>query len=363
MRVLITVLACRALERRLRAVMETWARDVRPPHQLAFFTDTAMVEATGDARAWPCIEAGSPLDRFEGIPVKLRAGLLRARAVDWDWWVKTDDDCYVHVERLLRHLEALDATAPVYVGNGLGSSQREARCAELVPLAGGDFGFHWGFGFAVSRPAFEQMWPLLDVALCRTGARIDDATIGAVAARVRVPFVTESSLYTLLGPTGILRSSGAVGATLEPEDMRRTHGAFAAARAGARALPMIVSARTGWGHVGLDGWLGFDDTDVRVAGRAQPRAISAHAPSRVLLRRRPGELLNLQGAIADTARREGVSATFHVLTAAGTSVAALGRAGRLAPTKRLRVPVPEDGLLALVAEPDQTAWCHAVWLF
>jgi hypothetical protein len=361
MRVLITVLACRALEPRLRAVMETWADDVRPPHQLALLADTALGGATRDARVWPCIEAGSPLDRFEGIPVKLRAGLLRARALEWDWWVKADDDCYVHVDRLLRHLEALDATAPIYVGNGLGRSEREARCAELVPLAGGDFGFHWGFGLALSRPAFEQMWPALDVALCRTGARIDDATIGAVAARARVPFLAEPSIYTLLGPTGILRSSGAVGATLEPDDMRRTHQALGAARA--RSLPLIVSARTAWGHVGLDGWLGYDDTDVRVAGRARPRAISAHPPSRVLLRGRPGERLLLQGAIADTARREGASATFHVQTAAGAPLAALGRAGRLAPTRRLEVAVPADGLLALVTEPDQFPWCHAVWLF
>lgn len=357
MRVLIVVLACRRLEARLRAVLDTWAGDVPQPHAIAFFADDALAATMEDPRVWPCIEAGSRLDSLAGIPVKLRAGLQHARTLPWDWLVKADDDSYVHVERLLAHLQSLDASRPLYVGNALGWSAQDANCAELVPLAGRDFCFHWGFGLAVSRPAFDLMWPVLEVSLCRSGERVDDKLMGAVAARCGIPCIGERSIYTLLGGDGILRSGGAIGASFESAAMREVHQARRT-----RVLPTIVSARTGWGHVGLGGWLGFDDAEVRVAGREHPTAISAHAPSRVVVRRAPGERLLVQGSIADTSRREGASADFRIETADGGRLADLGRARRLMPTMYADVQVPGDGLLALVAEPDQTAWCHSVWL-
>jgi hypothetical protein len=201
------------------------------------------------------------------------------------------------------------------------------------------------------------MWPTLEVALCRSGERVDDKIIGAVAARCDVPCIGETSLYTLLGSAGILRSGGAIGATFEPAEMRQIHAAVSA-----RSMQTIVSARTGWGIVGLDGWLGFDNAEVEVAGHCARTAISAHAPSRVVLRRAPGERLAVQGAIADSSRRADASALFKIETVEGARLLELGRAQRLVPTVRATVDVPDDGLLALVAEPDQTAWCHALWL-
>jgi glycosyltransferase involved in cell wall biosynthesis len=341
------------------AVLDTWCASVPRPHDVAFLADTALASELGDPRIWPCVPAGSKLDTMEAIPLKLREGLRRARELEWDWIVKTDDDCYLEINRLLEHLRSLPTDDAVYVGNGIGHSTQGDWFAPYAALAGGEFPYHWGFGFALNRAAFDAMWPDLDVSLCRIAPRVDDCTVGAVARRRGVRWIAEPHIYCLDGRNGILRGSAAIGLCSSPEEMRTIHFSY---REGARgAAPGIVSARTAYGNIGLDGWLGYEDGRVVLAGTLVREVISAHAPSRVVLRWTPGERLRLQGAINDTSQRAGAAAHFAVESLSGVRLRDLGRATRRAPTGEHDVEVPDDGMIALVAEPDHPIACHSVW--
>ncbi len=360
MRVLALVLASAKYRDRLDAVLHTWG--ARPPEfaDLRFCADTALSAELGE-RFWPCVQSGSRLDTYQAIPIKLLEGLRRARELPWDFLVKTDDDCYLAWDRLQAHLSTLDPAAPLYLGNGYRSVLAEADRDQWTVLAGGDFTYHFGAALVLTRPALEQIWAPLQLALAREGT--DDAILGAVAHRFGLQTVAEPHLYFGASPERLTHGCAVIAELDSPARAAEVHAALQALPEGA---PLVVSASTAWGEVGANGWLGYEEdggSEVRVGGVPRPRALSAHAPSRLLVKLPPGAALRLTGAINDSATTEAAHATFRATSSSGALLADLGEARLGQPTSAHDLRVPSDGLVTLSAETAQYWHSHAVWLY
>jgi hypothetical protein len=144
--------------------------------------------------------------------------------------------------------------------------------------------------------------------------------------------------------------------------VRRDHDA---SRGGEAPEPFtIVEACVGWGKVGRRGALGYEGGRIEVCGVPRRQALSAHAPSRVLLRAAPGLLLDLTGAINDSSPPHvGAQAAFNIRARSGELLATLGTARAQHPTQPARVRVPSDGHLVLHADTESALCCHSVWLW
>ena len=360
MRVLALVLASAKHRDRLDAVLQTWA--ARPPDfaELRFCADSLLAAELGE-RFWPCVESGSRLDSYQAIPIKLLEGLRRARELPWDFLIKTDDDCFLSWERLQAHLSTLDPAAPLYLGNGHRSQLADHERDQWTMLAGGDFTYHFGAAVILTRPALEKIWAPLQLALLREGT--DDAILGAVAHRFGLLAVAEPHLYFGVVPEQLTRGCAVVA---ELDSPARAVAVQAALEALPKDAPIVVSASTGWGGVGAYGWLGYVEeygSHVLIGSVHKERALSAHAPSRLVVKLTSGVELTLSGAINDSATDPSAHAHFRIESRSGAAIADLGLARRGQPTGEVRVRVPGDGLLVLLAETSQHWHSHAVWLY
>ena len=223
MRLLVLAFACAKHRDRVDAVRDSWARDLRDPHDLVFLGDDSLVKSRGGFDIWACVQAGSRFDTYAGLPIKLLHGLRRARTLPWDYLLKLDDDTYLHADRLLEYLAPLDRKKPIYLGNGFRISANNPDGADVVLLAGGKFLFHsGGAGYVLSRPAFERMWPALDVALCREGA--EDVIVGAVAQRSGVETICAPERFEpFCSPAGILDGKLITSHYFKPEQLLQVH--------------------------------------------------------------------------------------------------------------------------------------------
>ncbi len=351
---------------RADAVIETWARDLPPRDVLVFAADDALARALGDGRVWPCIRSDGPDDHYIRLPFKMLEAYRRARAEpDWDFIFKIDDDTYAVPRRVSAVLGELDPRAVVY-GGGAGSavSTDQLPQSHAVRSARGERPFEFidflgGAGYFLSRPALEAAWRYLEDELSMEGP--EDGLVAAAMYRAGIqatwlpPFFEHQRRLEL-----VVHGCHATVHHLQPDDLRFLH----------RILPdyddapfAVAAAKTAWGAVGRGGWLGYEDKRVALDGRAHRRAISAHAPSDVLLRAAPGVEVDLAGALNDSAAPES-RARFTVHDRQGRALLAdLGSAGRGRPTPLARVAFPEDGRLLLHAATEVEARCHTLWLY
>jgi hypothetical protein len=358
-RVLALVLSCAKYRERLDAVLATWAARAPPWVELRFCADSQLAGELG-AAFWPCAQTGGALDKYDALPIKMLDGFRRARELRWDWLLKIDDDCYLDWERLGAFLGTLDARRPIYVGTGYHWDLGHEGGDQWMALAGGPFRAHFGPTYLLSRAALEKAWAPLELAFLREGA--EDMILSAVAHRFGLEVIGESHLFFGFEPRRITHGC-AVSVLLDaPASVRATHEAAKTKP----AAPRIVSAWTAWGEVGTGGWLGYHEAsgdEVIVSGQKRARAVSAHAPSRLVLLLEPGEEVRLTGALNDSAVGANARASFRVESRDGTLIADLGIAKLNQPTHTQTLRAPADGLIALCADTDQQWHSHSVWLF
>lgn len=363
MRVLFLALGCAARADRAEAALDTWARELPEGDRLVFMGDAPLAERLGAERVWECVQAGGPDDNYTGLPRKVLAGLRRARALaDWDVVAKLDDDTLVRPRRvhaLLRH--HLDLRRPLYLG-GTGFHDRTSSrwiAGRGLPLL--DFFYFAGGGaYFLTRPALEQGWEALAQVMDAHG--VEDGYLGAALAHAGVPVRSLPHFFRHhREPERLIWSCAATICELTAHDLRVVH------RHCLEELPTpfdVVEAEVGFGMPGLGGLCGYDELAVVVGGEPRRRALSAHAPSRLVLRSAPGLALRLRGALNDSVEAgHPAVASFSVLAADGAPLAALGEARAGAPTREVRVVFPPDGVLQLRIACPARPRCHSVWLW
>jgi hypothetical protein len=89
-------------------------------------------DAAGPAGGWK-------LDKYKFLPIVQHAGLNKP---DAKWYIFMEDDSYIFLPNLLRHLERFDYKDSWYLGS--------------LAWIHGDYFAHGGSGFALSRGAWEQ---------------------------------------------------------------------------------------------------------------------------------------------------------------------------------------------------------------
>lgn len=363
MRVLFLVLGCAAKADRIQAVLDTWGRELPLGDELVVLGDAPLAQQHGSDRVWECVEAGGPDDTYKGLPKKVLAGLRRARArPGWDVVAKLDDDTLAVPARVHAVLEQhVDPAKPLYFG---GTGYRDNTGRRWISHHGlpqtSFFYFAGGGAYFLTRPALEQAWEPLEKLMSVHG--VEDGYLGAALHQARVPVLSRPDFFRhFREPERVLYGCAATICELAPGDLRLFHRLVC----DARPLPFtVVDAEVGWGSPGLNGMLGYQELEVRVSGVRHTQALSAHAPSRVLLRGAPGHALRLRGAINDPA---GVvrtaKATFAIDSAAGEPLVQLGEARVGEPTGRVAVSFPSDGRLLLRVDTADRARCHSVWLW
>jgi hypothetical protein len=356
-RALFLVLAQAARVQWLSAVLETWAKDLPAGDSLRVLGDRPLLERFGPELVWECVEADGPDDVYAGLPRKVLAGLRRARDLaDWDVVAKLDDDTLIKPSLLHAIAEHhVDARKPLYFG---GTGFWDQTSSHWIAGRGlPDFRFFYFAGggcYFLTRPALDQAFDSLSAVMDAHG--VEDGYLGAALAHAKVPFLSRPELLRhFRDPERLLWSCAASSADFLPQDMRVFHRVLV----DQEKLPFaIVDADVSWGMPGLRGMCGFENLEVRVRGERVLHAISAHAPSCILLRGEPGRSLRLQGALNDSVPAgHAANARFKV------NGAELGEARAGKPTERAYFDFPNDGLLELRATTRDPERCHSVWVW
>jgi hypothetical protein len=355
-RVLFLVLGQAARVKWLEAVLETWARELHPNDAIRVLGDRPLVEKLGAEIVWECVEAGGPDDVYSGLPRKVLQGLRRARDLSsWDVIAKLDDDTLVSPARLRAIAEHhLDPAKPLYFGGtGFWDFSTSHWIVERGLPSFRFFYFAGGGCYFLTRPALEQSFAVLEQVMDAHG--VEDGYIGAALAHSKVPCVSRPELLRhFREPDRLLWSCAATSADFLPQDLRVFHRLLR----DRPALPFtIVDADVSWGMPGLHGMLGYENLETRFRGERVFNAISAHAPSRVVLAGEPGASLRLQGALNDSVP-EG-----HAATASFTiDGAELGEARAGKPTEPAHFFFPASGKLELRIATRDPERCHSMWL-
>lgn len=359
--ILYAALGChRALER-ANSVRHTWAQHLLPTDRLVWLGDEKLASLMPDAEVWPCVLADGPDDSYGALPIKMRTALHRAlRDPSWDFLVKVDDDTHVIPARLSAILAEYSPTEPLFAGGQLWLMTSEHYLDhEQRGFPPFDFPFlQGGTGYCLTRPALERAMPFIDEELGVAG--MEDVLLSIAFKRAGIP-------ASCLGPFSHTErewESMLFGAAYAIHRMRDPdHQLIEYMQEELPVLPFIVaSASLGWGRIGLHGALGFERKRVKVGGIERKNALSAHAPSEVLLRATPGMLMGWRGALNASAG-EHASATFRILDSKHRQLAHLGSALFAQPTYRETVKVPPDGRLWLEITTESPPLCHSVWLW
>lgn len=123
--------------------------------------------------------------------------------------------------------------------------------------------------------------------------------------------------------------------------------------------PVVI--QVGYGDLGRNGQLGYEDKPVVVAGRAYRHALSTHPPARVRYRLNGGYVsFGCQVALNDDVRDPHVYADFTVLVDRRPVATARVRAGER--PRPLQADVTGAGRLELKVDTNHWDNCHAVWL-
>ncbi|KAF9886753.1 hypothetical protein FE257_011130 [Aspergillus nanangensis] len=96
-------------------------------------------ELSNTAGDGPGLEGGWKLDKYKFLPIVQHAGRTKP---DAKWYVFMEDDSYIFLPNLVRHLEQFNPQEPWYLGS--------------LAWIHGDYFAHGGSGFALSRGAWEK---------------------------------------------------------------------------------------------------------------------------------------------------------------------------------------------------------------
>jgi len=293
------------------AIRETWAKSLPRGDELVFAgagSGLSLLEALGRALAMP----------------------------DWDLLLQLDDQTYALPERLTGMLGELPQGAPIH------AAAESADCQ------------------AFDRLALARAWPFLSGPgrAPLAGPAAVTAAIGAagIARSVLPPFFHRNRRIDR-----ILCGAGAAVQDMAAEDLRALHPLVCDAP---RRPFEVVAATVGYGDVGLNGFLGYDSLAAILNGRRRRQAISAHAPSLVVLRAPPDLLLEFAGAINDSSPSTIMAeATFRISSRGGEVLSDLGPARCGYSTRWLSLRVPADGRLCLRSDTASPLCCHSLWLW
>ncbi len=126
-------------------------------------------------------------------------------------------------------------------------------------------------------------------------------------------------------------------------------------------MPIVVG-HIGYGALGSDGHLGYENQRVRVRGREYLHALSAHGPSEIRIRLAPGTgWFRCEAAINDDVVGRPGSADFLVL-ADDRVVGVAVRVGAGEVPRPIEVRLQGVQQLRLRVEAAQRNFCHSVWL-
>lgn len=126
---------------------------------------------------------------------------------------------------------------------------------------------------------------------------------------------------------------------------------------------MPLQTEIGYGQLGRSGALGYDGGSVSVNDQAISRALSAHAPSRLVYELDGSyNYFHCQVALNGDVPAGASRASFHIL-ADGRLVAL--HCGMIAgsPPRALQANIAGCRRLELITETDRWAYCHTLWLY
>lgn len=114
-----------------QACRETWLAELPPGVQYAFFMGGTQPQ--GEPDVW----ALDAPDTYHGLPVKVRAAMVRALSVPgWKWLFKCDDDTYCRLPRLVEVVRGLDAAEAALVSwRGNVTNTAHGGAGYLLPRA------------------------------------------------------------------------------------------------------------------------------------------------------------------------------------------------------------------------------------
>ena len=160
-RYLIAITTCEKNEDRMRAVYDTWFKEVSPKDKAFFvYSDSKNSRFEGDNLYLDCEES------YEKLPLKIKALYEYAcKNFDFDYIYKCDDDTYLDCLQL----ESFEIENADYIGKFVGDSETSldrtwhyGKCedkAEEVPYKG-EFKVPWaagGSGYFLSKKACQSV--------------------------------------------------------------------------------------------------------------------------------------------------------------------------------------------------------------
>ena len=101
MKILVAATTNHTTQDRMNAALDTWVKDINPPHDYAFIGSTEQSKTI--EKCWDCSpKKGEHRDR---LPEKLLKGLKKSLEYEWDFLYKCDDDTYVNFKNLEKFLK------------------------------------------------------------------------------------------------------------------------------------------------------------------------------------------------------------------------------------------------------------------
>lgn len=115
MKILTAILTCSATQKRANACLETWVKDIKPPHEYYFYGDSLQSKTMN--KTWNCTpDEGECRGR---LPKKTHKMLKKSLEYDWDFLFKCDDDTYVVHDKLSKLLDKYNPSEDLYIGSAM----------------------------------------------------------------------------------------------------------------------------------------------------------------------------------------------------------------------------------------------------
>lgn len=137
MKILTSILTCSKTQKRANACLETWVKDIKPPHEYYFYGDS-LQSKTMDKTWNSTPDEGELRGR---LPEKTYKMLIESLKHEWDFLFKCDDDSFVVFHKLIDLLKNYNPSDNLYIGN---------KIVNPFPYAQG------GAGYALTRSAVEK---------------------------------------------------------------------------------------------------------------------------------------------------------------------------------------------------------------
>lgn len=126
MKILTAILSCSDTQDRANSCLNTWIKDIKPPHNYFFYGDEKQSKTM--MNTWNCTpDKGECRSR---LPEKTYKMLQMSLDYDWDFLFKCDDDTYVVFDMLVELLQTYNPLENLYLGHTIGHL-RKSICEHL----------------------------------------------------------------------------------------------------------------------------------------------------------------------------------------------------------------------------------------